>query len=178
MADTYIAPTPERLAKAAHWEEPTDKQIIGGREVTKQIKGAHRQISVVQSVYNRGHINREQLIAFQKIEKLYEVGELSLFAQPRRRAPVDESNPFCIHEARDSARKTIGQAFSAIGFNGGRVISHCMMPAATMESVGQMLLGHQHLSRRLVIERGKKAIQDATYELAHFFGLLQKPPNA
>ena len=32
MADTYIAPTPERLTKAAHWDVPSDKQVINGRE--------------------------------------------------------------------------------------------------------------------------------------------------
>lgn len=176
MAD-FIAPTPERIAKAAHWDIPTDTQTINGRQVTKAIRGAHRMISVVQNVANRGHINREQLLAFQKIEKLYEIGELSLYAQPRRRAPVDETNVFCIHAERDEARKEIERASSAIGFNHSRVISHCMLPAATMETVGQMLFGPQHLSRRLVIDRGKKAIQDATYALAIHFGYVQKPPN-
>lgn len=177
MADTYIAPTPERLAKAAHWDIPSDKQVINGREVTKATRSGYRWHSVVEAMHRDGEVRDEQKAAFEQLMGDWERGEPEQFA---RVAPVRVDNAdsdHCPIQKRVSARKRYREAMGSVGAINAIVLQHCMLPKASRQTVGYMLCAGEAISHVTAIKRGKKAIQDATYALVVHYEKLQKPPN-
>lgn len=177
MADTYIAPTRERLAKAAHWDIPSDKQVINGREVTKATRSGYRSVSVVEVMHRSGELRDEQKQAFERLTKDWEKSDPEQYA---RMTPVrvdQEDNPFCPVGHRVDARKRYRAALGSIGMINSIVAKHCLMPLASKTTVGRMLSAGEAVSHVTAIKRGKKAIQDATLALAIHYGLHQHPPN-
>lgn len=179
MADTYIAPTPERLAKAAHWDIPSDKQVINGREVTKTERGPTRVGNVVEKMYRKGEITYDQNQAFKNLDRLHTLAEESLFARPNPVGiVVDDAGLKCRHSRRIDARTKYQGALSAVGLVNAIVLRHCMLEIATQETVGRKLSIGQAIAKSTAILHGKKAIREATYALALHFGHVLKPPNA
>jgi hypothetical protein len=177
MAD-FIAPTPERIAKAAHWDIPTDKQTIGGREVTKATRSGYRHVSVIKLMHQAGELPDTSKIAFDKFEKDYNVGELSVYATPNRDARTSTTDPhFCPVARRVNARLEYQSAKSSVGFRNSIVLTHCLMEYASKYSVGNMLAGAQAVSKPTAIKKGKEAIRNATHALAIHYGLLKHPPS-
>lgn len=177
MADTYIAPTPQRLAKAAHWEEPSDKQVINGREVTKATRSGYRSISVVEVMHRAGEVKDEQKLAFEKLTKDWETSDPNQYA---RIAPIrvdQEDSPFCPVARRVDARLRFNAAINSIGMVNSLVARHCLMPLASKKTVGMMLSAGESISHVTAIKRGKKAIQDATLALAIHYDYAKHPPN-
>lgn len=179
MADTitYTGPTKERLAKAAHWDVPSDTQTIAGRTITKATRSGYRSISVVEVMHRSGEIRDEQKTAFERLTKDWETSDPEQYAKI---APVrvdQEDNPFCPIGRRVDARKRYRAALGSIGMINAIVAKHCLMPLASKTTVGRMLAAGEAVSHVTAIKRGKKAIQDATMALAVHYGLYQHPPN-
>lgn len=178
MADTYIAPTPERLAKAPHWDVPSETQTINGRKVTKTTRAGYRHISVVEIMARAGELPDTSKIAFDRFEKDYNVGELSAYATPNRDARTSTTDPaFCPMAKRVFARLEYQDAKNSVGFRNAIVLTHCLMEYASKYSVGHMLAGAQSISKPTAIKNGKEAIRNATHALAIHYGLLKHPPS-
>lgn len=178
MADTYIAPTPERLTKAAHWDVPSDKQVINGREVTRKERGPHRISNVVETMYRKGEISYDQHEAFKTLDKLHTVAELSCFARPNPVGiMVDDGGLTCPRSRRIDASTKFYGALSAVGLINAIVLKHCLLERANQESVGRLLSMGQYIAKSTAILHGKKAVQEATYALALHLRNVLKPPN-
>lgn len=177
MADTYIAPTPQRLAKAAHWEEPSDKQVINGREVTKATRSGYRSISVVEVMHRAGELKDEQKQAFERLTKDWEISDPNQYARMAPTRVDQDDSPFCPVARRVDARQRFRNAIDALDLMGGAVLRHCLMPMASKKSVGILVVGPRSMAERHLINRGKKAIQDATMALAIHYDYAKHPPS-
>lgn len=178
MADTYIAPTKERLAKAAHWDEPSDTQTIAGRTITKATRSGYRSISVVEVMHRSGELKDEQKAAFAKLQKDWETSDPEQYA---RIAPVridQDESPFCPVARRVEARIRFRDALDALSLMDSAIIRHCLMPLATRKSVGLLIAGPRSMAERHLIAKGKAGIQNATQALAIHYGYATHPPNA
>lgn len=176
MAD-FIAPTPERIAKAAHWDIPTDKQTIGGREVTKATRSGYRSISVVEVMHRGGELRDEQKQAFEKLYKDWETQDPEQYAKLSPIRVDQEDNPFCPVAHKVQARIRFRNAIDAMTLMQGAVLRHCLMPMASKKSVGLLVVGPRSMAERHLINRGKKAIQDATMALAIHYDYAKHPPS-
>lgn len=179
MADIYITPTPERIAKAAHWEVPSETQEIAGRKITKANRSGYRHVSVVEIMHDGGELRPEQLEAFQRLEKDYTLSELTPYMRPRGTTSVDNGEPQECPVARNVAARTrYRHATNSLGMRHSMVLGHCMLEYASKYSVGQMLAVGQAISKPTAIKNGKEGIRNATHALAIHYGLLKHPPSA
>lgn len=177
MADTYISPTPERLAKAAHWDIPTDTQTINGRQVTKATRSGYRSISVVEVMHRAGELKDEQKQAFERLYKDWETSDPEQYAKISPVRVDQDDSPFCPVAHKVQARIRFRNAIDAMSLMQGAVLRHCLMPMASKKSVGLLVVGPRSMAERHLINRGKKAIQDATMALAIHYDYAKHPPS-
>lgn len=179
MADTitYASPTRERLAKAAHWDIPSDKQIINGRAVTKATRSGYRSISVVEVMHRAGELKDEQKDAFEKLTKDWETSDPEQYARMASTRIDQDDSPFCPVARRVQARLAFRAAINSVGVMNAVALQHCLMPLASKQTLGYSLSAGEAVSHVTAIKRGKKAIQDATMALAVHYDYAKHPPS-
>lgn len=177
--DEYITPTPERLAKAAHWIVPPVTQEINGRKLTKATRSGYQHASVIKIMHGNGELRDEQLQAFARLERDHMLAELTPYMRPKGNVSIDNGEPRECPVARNVAARTrYRAATSTLGMRHAMVLGHCMMEYASKYSVGNMLAVGQAISKPTAIKHGKEAIRNATHALAIHYGLLKHPPSA
>lgn len=178
MDNEYITPTPERLAKAAHWIVPPESQEINGRKLTKATRSGYQHASVVKIMHDCGELRDEQLQAFARLEKDHMLAELTPYMRPKGGPTIDNGEPRECPVARNVAARTrYRAATSSLGMRHSMVLGHCMMEYASKFSVGNMLAVGQSISKPTAIKNGKAAIRDATFALAVHYDLFRHPPT-
>ena len=176
MAD-FIEPTRERMAKAAHWDVPSETQTIAGRTITKATRSGYRSISVVEVMHRSGELKDEQKTAFERLTKDWETSDPEQYAKMAPIRIAQEDSPFCPVARRVDARLRYRAALGSIGMVNAIVLKHCLMPLASKTTVGRMLSAGEAISHVTAIKRGKEAIQTATMALAVHYDYAKHPPS-